>query len=87
MPNEVNISDLIKNKQMKAAKMPKFKCHKEVHALPMTRGVYNKVRGWAIPLDEDPTDEGFLVVYNRGTSQEYVSWSPKAIFEGGYSLI
>jgi hypothetical protein len=65
--------------------MSKFKCHKTVDALPMTRGVYNKVRQWQIPQDESPDDEGYLVVYNIGTDDEYVSWSPKKIFDEGYT--
>lgn len=48
-----------------------------VDAEPMTRGDYNKSRGWEIPSDENPIDEGFKVVYHDG----YVSWCPKAQFE------
>lgn len=48
-----------------------------VDAEPMTRGDYNKSRGWEIPSDENPIDEGFKVVYPDG----YVSWCPKAQFE------
>lgn len=46
----------------------------------MTRGAYNEYKGWTLPADEDPTDEGYLVVYQDG----YKSWSPKAVFEGAY---
>ena len=84
---QVNVSDCIKNKCMSSVKMDKFKCHKEVHGLPMTRGVYNKVRGWEIPKDEDPKDAGYLVTYNMGTDDEYVSWSPKHVFDDGYAKI
>ena len=83
----VDVEQCIKNKQMKLVLMDKFKCHKEVHALPMTRGVYNKVRGWDTPFDENPDDEGYLVTYNIGTTDEYVSWSPKIIFDEGYTKI
>lgn len=48
-----------------------------VEAEPMTRGDYNKSRGWEIPANENPADEGFKVVYPDG----YVSWCPKAQFE------
>jgi hypothetical protein len=51
----------------------------------MTRGKYNEYRGWAIPADEDPTDEGYLVVYNRGTADHYESWSPKKQLDDGYT--
>jgi hypothetical protein len=50
---------------------------KVVEAKPMTRGEYNTFRGWEIPADEDPADEGFLVEYPDG----YISWCPKQQFE------
>ena len=34
---------------------------KTVMAQPMSRGAYNKYRGWELPDDEDPNDEGMLV--------------------------
>jgi len=59
----------------------KYKCHKIVEASPMNRGDYNKYRGWDIPKDENPTDEGFIVRYEDG----YISWSPKKQLEEGYT--
>ena len=57
--------------------MQKFiRCHL-VEATPMTRGAYNKKRGWTLPKDENPKDKGYLVKYPDG----YVSWCPKAQFE------
>ena len=53
---------------------------KAVKASPMTRGEYNLYRGWTIPLDENPADEGYLVEYDTG----YQSWSPKKAFERSY---
>ena len=82
---QVNIADCIKNKSMSGVLMDKFKCHKEVHAIPMNRGVYSRARGLEEP--GDPSSDGYLVVYNRGTSDEYVSWSPKHVFDDGYSKI
>lgn len=84
---QVDIKACIENKAMKVVKMDKFKCHKEVNALPMKRGVYNVVRGWTIPENENPEDDGYLVVYNVGTNDEYVSWSPKKVFDDGYTQI
>lgn len=49
----------------------------QVDAEPMTRGGYNKFRGWEIPANENPADEGYKVTYPDG----YVSWCPKAQFE------
>ena len=48
-----------------------------VEAKPMTRGDYNTYRGWTVPADENPADDGYLVQYPDG----YVSWCPKAQFE------
>lgn len=63
---------------------------KKVKAEPMTRGEYNKLRGWEVPADEDPTDGGYLVEYvdggkaNHPSYQGYISWSPKDVFERAY---
>lgn len=84
MCNEVSIADCIKTNSMSLITADLFKCHKEVHALPMTRGDYNEARGWAIPENENPFDDGYLVIYSRGTADEYVSWSPKGAFDNGY---
>lgn len=78
---------LIKDKDMSALPMPLYSCHKQVHAVPLSRGLYNAARGWGVPADENPDDEGYLVVYNRGTDDEYVSWSPKHIFDAGYNEV
>ena len=50
---------------------------KLVEAEPMTRGAYNEYRGWTIPENENPDDEGYLVKYSDG----YESWCPKNQFE------
>ena len=60
--------------------MPEYKkyirCHM-VEAAPMNRGTYNEFRGWQIPANENPADEGYHVIYPDG----YKSWCPKAQFE------
>ena len=56
---------------------------KLLKAEPMTRGEYNKKRGWTIPKDENPEDEGYVVQYDTG----YVSWSPKEAFEKSYTEV
>lgn len=50
---------------------------KIVDAYAMTRGEYNKYRGWQIPANESPSDKGYLVQYEDG----YESWCPKDVFE------
>jgi len=53
---------------------------KELDAIPMTRGEYNMIRGWAMPADENPDDGGYIVRYQDG----YVSWSPEYQFDSAY---
>lgn len=53
---------------------------KIIKAEPMTRGDYNKYRGWQIPVDEEPTEKGYLVKYSDG----YESWTPLKQFEEAY---
>ena len=63
---------------------------KVVHAAPMTRGDYNFFRGWPVPADENPNDDGYLVEYADGGEPNvpgffgYVSWSPKDVFDRAY---
>lgn len=63
---------------------------KVINAQPMTRQAYNDLRGWTVPADEEPSDEGYLVEYMDGGTPNmpgfdgYVSWSPKAQFEAAY---
>ncbi len=63
---------------------------KEVYATPMTRGEYNRLRGWKIPEDENESDDGYLVEYKDGGKPNhpyfhgYISWSPKDVFERSY---
>lgn len=72
---------------MDKKELVEYQCHKKVHASPMTRGDYNVYRGWEIPADEDPGEAGYLVVYNMNTDNHYESWSPKHIFDDGYSAV
>jgi hypothetical protein len=66
---------------------------KMIRAKAMTRGDYNKLRGWSIPADENPNDEGYLVEYldggeaNHKDYDGYISWSPKGVFERAYRLV
>ena len=60
--------------------MNKYIGTKMIEAKEMNRGDYNKYRGWTIPEDENPADEGYLVKYSDG----YESWSPKKQFEEAY---
>jgi len=60
--------------------MQKYIGVKLIEAEPMALGDYNKFKGWTIPEDEDPAREGYKVKY----SDDYISWSPKDVFEKSY---
>lgn len=71
--------------------MKQYIVTKEVKATPMNRGDYNALRGWQVPENENPADDGYLVVYPNGESNVdgfdgYVSWSPKKQFEEAYQV-
>lgn len=64
---------------------------KVVHAIPMSRGEYNRMRNWQLPLDQNPDDEGYLVEYISGEVvvlgfSGYISWTPKEVFERNYCV-
>ena len=54
---------------------------KQIKAKPMTRGEYIQYRGWTMPENENPDDEGYLIKYYPDS---YQSWSPKKAFEDAY---
>lgn len=63
---------------------------KRIKAVPMNRKEYNDHRGWGVPEDENPDDEGFLVEYvdggksNHPAHEGYISWSPREVFIKAY---
>ena len=73
--------------------MKKYIGTKIINAKPMNRLEYNNFRGWTLPSDENGADDGYLVEYADGGKPNtpdysgYISWSPKEVFESGYSLL
>jgi hypothetical protein len=67
--------------------MQEYVSTKVVNAKPMKRGAYNTLRGWTIPADENPDDDGYLFECMDGGKTNvfgyagYVSWIPKDVFE------
>lgn len=57
--------------------MKKYIATEFFEAKPMNREEYNLRKGWPIPMDENPNDEGYLLVYSDG----YETWLPKENFE------
>ncbi len=94
MRNKMTIKKAVKRKvvKRKAPAKPKVDWKKatdfigvrwNVKAVPMTSGIYNKFRGFTSPAaDEDPKRPGYVVRYPG--SAQYVSWTPKEIFEVSY---
>lgn len=64
-----------------------FKSNKIVQAMLCNRAEYNAFQGWTTPVDENPTDEGMIVIYNNGTEDMHISWCPLDIFNQGNDLI
>lgn len=66
---------------------------KLVNMVPMTRDEYDYFRGWPLPMDEDGSDEGYLVEYLDGGAPNtkeyagYVSWLPKDVADRNYRPI
>lgn len=66
---------------------------KTVYARGMTRGDYNHFRGWQVPDNEDPRDDGYLIEDHGfavqqdlvGKAHGYVTWLPKDVFEKSYT--
>lgn len=48
---------------------------KLIKATPMTRQEYNDLRGWVVPSDENPADDGYLVEYIDGGSASHPSYA------------
>lgn len=63
---------------------------KTLKAMSTTRAEYLAYRGWKLPENENPEDEGYLVEYTDGGQasdprhQGYISWSPKEVFDAAY---
>jgi hypothetical protein len=86
---------MTKKEETKAQDKPEMKMYtgtKQVKATPMTRGDYNVLRGWDVPADENPDDEGMLVEYvdggkaNHPDFDGYLSWSPQEVFDNEYRV-
>lgn len=75
---------------MEIENMLHFYGTKKIAATPMTRGEYNKYRGWEIPSNEDASEQGYLVEYLDGGKGNdtrhigYITWTPKEPFEKAY---
>ena len=81
-----------------SAEMPKYRCHKEVHALKIAKvefqcnpetfkpstATIEVEADWVRRLpDTQPIVGGYYVVYSDG----YTSWSPAKAFEDGYTRV
>lgn len=70
--------------------MPLYEGTKQLRARPMNKLGYCNYRGWTVPEDEDPYENGYLVEYEDGGKPNhpdhkgYISWSPADVFERTY---
>lgn len=72
--------------------MPRYSGTKTLRAVKMTKAAYCSYRGWTVPENEDPLEDGYLVEYEDGGKPNllelghagYVSWSPADVFEATY---
>jgi hypothetical protein len=62
--------------------LPTYIGTKIIQGSPLDKKGYCKLRGWQVPADENPDEDGYLVIYPDG----YRSWSPKPQFEEAYRL-
>ena len=66
---------------------------KQLQAIPFNKKEYCDFRGWEVLENEDPTEEGYVVMYLDGGKPNlpnysgYVSWSPKDVFEKAYQEV
>lgn len=63
--------------------MKTYRSNAVVDAEPMTRGTYNRLRGWTLPVDENPADPGYYIKGDNG----YETWQPAHYFEQHYSYV
>lgn len=76
------------------AQMKTYTGTKTIKAVPMTKGAYNKYRGWDMPAGEDTNEQVYLVEYEADPSSKpnhpdhagYISMSPKHVFDKAYRL-
>lgn len=63
---------------------------KAIKAKPMNLQEYNDYQGRDLPKNKNGLDEGYLVEYQDGgpsnhpNHENYISWSPKEVFEQAY---
>lgn len=73
-------------------KLKEYISHKRVHAEPMTYCLYlvfthdNPFFRCSVIDAVKGANEGYHMVYDLGTDEEYHSWQPKEKLEDGYSL-
>jgi len=98
-PSNISEDDFTNRVGSVSAEMPKYVCHKEVHALKI-ESLYESGHGHTmmVPADEGfgtirldenyvekhaPQAGGYYVVYEDG----YKSYSPAKAFESGYTAV
>lgn len=81
--------------KVRAGKSDIYIGSKVIKAIPTTKKEYCDYRGWAVPQNEDPDEEIYLVEYevdpkstpNHPNHAGYISMSPKHVFDTAYRKI
>ena len=77
-------------KKLLALSMVAYIGTKSLSAVAVSRAEYCEYRGWQIPKDADPNEQGYLVEYTDGGKPNderhkgYISWSPACVFKDAY---
>lgn len=85
MQNDLAITEQTPDLSKYFKNLIEYKSHKIVHAEPMNQGEYNRFKGFVEHNNENADKQGYLVIYSKDTEDEYISWSPKHVFEAGYN--
>lgn len=80
--NVALVQNLIDELDCPAPGYKSYVTQEAVWAHPMTRGAYNEYRGWTLPDDEDPEDDGFII-----RRDGHNTWMPAEVFESKFKQI
>ena len=72
--------ETIKTYQKVRNRMEKYIGTKMIEVRVMNRGEYNKYRGWSLPRNENPEDEGYFVKYQDGYEVAREGWNGKGMY-------
>ena len=67
--------------------LKKYVSESGIEAKPMSRGEYHDLHGWGLDANDDPDDEGFLVVQDASHPVLHrIAWLPAGSFHSYFTL-